>query len=416
MANSNNIEGIPNFSNPFSDPSGQNEDGRQSSDETINQIAGAFLAAGPGGAALGHIFTNPNGNWMLLSDGDKYRENLTLYNNRATSVVFGSDGNVIVNGKKPGDTGCGGKTVLNANTIITKSDTVAIEVNGDPDAGDAEDKENVPPAYSMIVYGDIFIESVDGEVAVSGKHITVDADETLNLVGKTVNINANDGTGRVNIDASKVKVTGQFIEKNLTGGEYTTGSGEQEIVQYDPNASVNITSTGDFKHTFLGNYDLAIQGDLNGNVTGSTKWEYTGGYSEKVLRDKGSHVYGKLKQLILGSTTVAPQLPSYNLETSVPGSPMNFISYGGVSFNLPTPASKFKVATGPLGKVGDAAGGKAGLSILSLSDTNFNVNFGQGLSSIDMKPGLIEIQNTPASKLTIAPALIQLNAPAIKLN
>ena len=413
MAFNNNIESVFDYIKP--EPGeGINDDGKKLTDEQIKQVAGAILAAR--GAELGQLMTDPEGKWMLVTDGDEYRANLTLYNGRGTSVLFGSDGNVVVNGKRPGDTGCGGTTVLNANTIVTKSDTVAIEVNGDPDAGDAENKENVPPAYSMIVYGDIFIESVDGEVAVSGKHITVDADETLNLVGKTININANDGTGRVNIDASKVKVNGQFVEKNLTGGEYTTGSGEQEVIQYDPNASVNITSTGDLKHTFLGNYELAIQGDLTGNVVGPTKWDYTGGYSENVFRDKGSHVYGKLKQLILGSTTVAPTLPSYNLETSVPGSPMNFISYGGVSFNLPTPASEFKVATGPLGKVGEAAGGKAGLSILSLSDTNFNVNFGQGFSSIDMKPGLIEIQNTAASKLTLTPALIQLTAPAIKLN
>ena len=329
MANSNNIEGTSSYLDPtISELPGQNEDGKNSV-KTAEQIAGILKSTT--GTELGQVITGPDGSWILVTDGAGGRDfgsNLTLYNNRGTSVLFGSDGNVIVNGKKPGDTGCGGKTVLNANTIVTKSDTVAIEVNGDPDAGDAEDKENVPPAYSMIVYGDIFIESVDGEVAVSGKHITVDADETLSLIGKTVNINANDGTGRVNIDASKVKVTGQFVEKNLTGGEYTTGSGEQEVVQYDPNASVNITSTGDFKHTFLGNYELAIKGDLTGNVIGSTKWEYTGGYSEKVLRDKGSHVYGKLKQLILGSTTIAPQLPSYNLETSVPGSPMNFISYG----------------------------------------------------------------------------------------
>ena len=120
--------------------------------------------------------------------------------------------------------------------------------------------------------------------------------------------------------------------------------------------------------------------------------------------------------MILGTTTVAPTLPSYNLETVTPGTPMNFISYGGISFNLPTTGSQFTVSTGPLGKVGEAAGGKAGLSVLTLSESNFNVNFGQGLSSIDMKPGLIEIQNTSASKLTITPALIQLTAPAIKLN
>lgn len=414
MANSNTVESVSSYLNPDDKSAEGVNDGGNLTDKQAEQLAGSIKSKT--GSELGQVITDPEGNWVLVSDGEAYNKNLTLYNNRGTSVLFGSDGNVVVNGKRPGDRGCGGTTVLNANTIVTKSDTVAIEVNGDPDAGDAEDKENVPPAYSLIVYGDIFIESIDGEVAVSGKHITVDADETLNLVGKNININAGDGTGRVNIDASKVKVTGQFVEKNLSGGEYTTGSGEQEVVQYDPNASVNITSSGDFKHTFLGNYELAIQGGLTGNVTLGTKWEYTGGYSENVFRDKGSHVYGKYKQLILGTTTVAPTLPSYNLETVTPGTPMNFISYGGISFNLPTTGSQFTVSTGPLGKVGEAAGGKAGLSVLTLSESNFNVNFGQGLSSIDMKPGLIEIQNTSASKLTITPALIQLTAPAIKLN
>ena len=193
MAFNNNIESVSNYLN---DPPKSDEDVNKTgelTDEQIKQVAGAILAAR--GAELGQLMTDPEGKWMLVTDGDEYRANLTLYNGRGTSVLFGSDGNVVVNGKRPGDTGCGGTTVLNANTIVTKSDTVAIEVNGDPDAGDAEDKENVPPAYSMLVYGDIFIESVDGEVAVSGKHITVDADETLNLVGKTININANDGTG-----------------------------------------------------------------------------------------------------------------------------------------------------------------------------------------------------------------------------
>lgn len=341
-------------------------------------------------------------------------EGFAITNGKA-AIHMDNTNNIIMSAGAPGQSGCGGKLVMNTGDSIQKSSAVAIEVSGKANGGVTDTQENsdgnieetTEPPYSLKVYGDILVEAVGGDIKYKGSNVTVKADNTLNLTsGKDINIQAGGTGGNVNISAGNLKIDAAFLDKKISGGEYTDGAGEVKTDQLKPGSSVVINTAGDVTNV------------ANGNVE-----------------------FGSLKDLRIGGKNI--ELASL-FDLGIQSKTMSTLVFGksklevqGLADPESTQTEHYSIVVGPVEKPllkGLKIDSLSGMELNTLKN-GFNVNVGKALSSLDLnektanltvlkefslnmdpKAKEVSLAATKVSKISLSPEKASITAPAIFLN
>ncbi len=320
---------------------------------------------------------------------------IALYNGK-TAFHFDNNNNITISAGAPGQSGCGGKFVLNTQAQLQKSKSIAIEVTGRDDGGtvnkeadkDGNVSEDTMPSYSLKVYGPVHVEAIGGDAAVKGDNVTINASSTLNLKsGKDINIQAGENGGKINMYGGTCEINTAFLNKNLSGGEYSEGPGEFKIKQNKKGANVSIDTPGSVNYTVNGDYTVGVKGDYTLGTSGH--------YNVNVEKDAAWAIKGKFSQIIDGKAKTevkgqevkgakSSQQENYILKVAAPKStkfPSILVDTGSnVEFKALKGGYKFEI-------------GKQ-LASLELTDKNkFSVTTGAklGAINIDEKQAVIEV-------------------------
>lgn len=328
-----------------------------------------------------------------------------LYNGK-TAFHFDNNNNITISAGAPGQSGCGGKFVLNTQAQLQKSKSIAIEVTGRDDGGTVNKKadedgnvsEDTLPSYSLKVYGPVHVEAIGGDCAVKGDNVTINASSTLNLKsGKDINIQAGENGGKINMYGGICEINTAFLNKNLSGGEYSEGPGEFKVKQKKKGANVSIDTPGSVTYTVNGDYTVGVKGDY--------KLGTEGHYNVNIDKDAAWAIKGKFSQIIDGKAKTevkgqevkgakSSQQENFILKVAAPKSakfPSILVDTGSnVEFKALKGGYKFEI-------------GKQ-LASLELTDKNkFSVTTGAklGAINIDEKQAVIEYGKT--AKMTVSP-------------
>jgi hypothetical protein len=412
------------------------------SEETQSKVNGGFTSdtseLGKNYWAEGPIpeFSQMLGGFALTAyefpeDGSK---GIALYNGKAAFHIDNNN-NITISAGPPGQSGCGGKFVTNTQAQLQKSKSITIEVTGRDDGGvvnkEADENGNVSedsmPSYSLKVYGPVHIEAIGGDVAIKGDNVTLNASSTLNLKsGKDINIQAGENGGKINMYGGTCEINTAFLNKNLSGGEYSEGAGEVKVKQNKKGASVSVDTPGSIKYTVNGDYTVGVQGDYTMGTSGN--------YNVNADKDAAFAIKGKFSQIIDGKAkfevkgqevkgTTATQQETFVVDIAAPKRAKVaslLVNTGGLTeFTALKDGYKFEI-------------GKQ-LASLELTDKNkFSVTTGAklGAINIDEKQAVIEygkaakisigaeeskIENNGAS-VSVKPAEVRVTAPMIYLN
>lgn len=338
--------------------------------------------------------------------------------------------NFIFTAGPPAQGGCGGKMIQKTEAIVQKTGSVTTHVTGRKDDGvtkqeskNGDVEESKLPAYSLKVEGDILIEAVGGEIALKGDAITVNAISTLNLKsGKDINIQAGDNSGKVTINCSKFDLNTAFFNKNITGGEYSKGSGETDVEQYNSAASNTITTPGSIKYIVNGDYELGVTGDVKQKIEG----DYTIGIEkDSAIIVDGNYsveVKGKARTIFNGINKTSTQKESYLLEIGAAAKniPSFVLDSGsgikvqtltdGIILEVAKQASKFELNEKEL----LAAVGKK-LGELSINQIESKLSFSNN-SSVIVNNTKAELQYGKTSTVTAEAGKVSIKGVAIYLN
>ena len=333
-----------------------------------------------------------------------------LYNGK-TAFHFDNNNNITISAGAPGQSGCGGKFVLNTQAQLQKSKSIAIEVTGRDDGGtvnkeadkDGNVSEDTMPSYSLKVYGPVHVEAIGGDAAVKGDNVTINASSTLNLKsGKDINIQAGENGGKINMYGGTCEINTAFLNKNLSGGEYSEGPGEFKIKQNKKGANVSIDTPGSVKYTVNGDYTVGVKGDYTLGTSGH--------YNVNVEKDAAWAIKGKFSQIIDGKAKTevkgqevkgakSSQQENYILKVAAPKStkfPSILVDTGSnVEFKALKGGYKFEI-------------GKQ-LASLELTDKNkFSVTTGAKLGAINIDEKQAVIEYGKVAKMTVSPTEVSL--------
>jgi len=341
-----------------------------------------------------------------------------------------NNNNFIFTAGPPSQGGCGGKLIQKSEAIVQRTGSVSTHVTGRKDDGvtkqevkDGGIEESKLPAYSLKVEGDILLESVGGEVVLKGDNITLNALNTLNLKsGKDINLQAGDESGKISINCSKFDLNTAFFNKNISGGEYSKGSGETSTEQYNPNATTEILTPGSIKYMVNGNYEVGVTGDYKQIVNGHYSLSVDKDYAHTVKGDYSMKVEGKAKSVFNGINKTSAQQETYILEIGVAKkeTPSYLISSGsGVKIETLTDgflvetakqASKLELTEKEL----TASIGKK-LGQLSVSEKESKISFGE-TSSVVAETSKAELKFGETSTVTADGSGVSVKGTAIYLN
>ncbi len=340
---------------------------------------------------------------------------IALYNGKVAFHIDNNN-NMIFTAGSPSQSGCGGKMVMSSEANIQKSGSVSIEVTGRPDdgevkketTGDGNISETKLPAYSLKVYGDILIECVGGDVAIKGDNISLNARNTLNLTsGKDINIQAGQESGKININAGTVDLKSAFFNRDITGGEYSKGTGESSVEQYNPSAKTSISTPGSIKYTVNGDYEVGVTGNYKQIVNGNYSIGVDKDFALTVGANYSEKIQGKAKTLISGlkSKPESSQQETYILELGAAKSK----------------ADSFKIKSGSGIKAETTTGGFVAeigkqLGKLELTDKEFNLTVGKNLGKIQLTQKEATLSFGAKNKVSVKPDRITIEATAIYLN
>jgi len=381
-------------------------------------------------------FSQVIGGFMLTAyefpeDGSK---GIALYNGK-TAIHLDNNNNITISAGAPGQSGCGGKFVVNTQSQLQKSKSIAIEVTGRDDGGvvnkeadeDGNVSEDTMPSYSLKVYGPVHVEAIGGDAAVKGDNVTINASSTLNLKsGKDINIQAGENGGKINMYGATCDINTAFLNKNLSGGEYSEGAGEFKVTQKKKGASVTIDTPGSVNYTVNGDYTVGVKGDYTLGTSGH--------YNVNVEKDAAWAIKGKFSQIIDGKAKTevkgqevkgvkSSQQENYVLKVAAPkstkfpsilvdtGSNVDFKALkGGYKFEIGkqlgslelTDKNKFSVTTG------------AKLGAINLDEKQAVIEYGK-TAKVTVKADETKIENNK-SVVSVKAAEVRVTAPMIYLN
>ena len=193
-----------------------------------------------------------------------------------------------------------------------------------------------------------------------------------------------------------------FLNKNLSGGEYSEGPGEFKVTQNKEGASVSIDTPGEVKYTVNGNYTVGVKGDYTMGTEGN--------YNVNVDKDAAWAIKGKFSQIIDGKAKFevkgqeakggkSSQQETYVVKVAAPKQKSIaalLIDAGGKQeFKSLQDGFKFEI-------------GKQ-LASLELTDKNkFSVTTGKALGAINMDEKQVIIEHGKTAKMTIKPEEVSL--------
>ena len=115
-------------------------------------------------------------------------------------------------------------------------------------------------ALNILAYGDIVEEARGGERHIRAQKIVISATEELILAGQSVVIQANNGSGTIEMFAGNIEQTTVNKKNTVVGQKMNFGVSEDTTVQFDPRASVNWVSPGHVNWKILGDFQQWIGG------------------------------------------------------------------------------------------------------------------------------------------------------------
>ena len=296
--------------------------------------------------------------------------------NGQSAMFFDENGNMTFSTGVPGQSGCGGKLIINSGDQLHKaSGSIAIQATGGTSertgsgrtgTGSAESKD---PAYSVYAEGGVAIEAQGDECNVKGDNVLIHAVKTLTLkAGELVNIEVGDGSGKFNVFAGDITFDAEFLNENIDGRKITKGSGEVVVDQQTkPGATHVINSVGTVTHRIQGNYEVDAQGRYRVRALGNLNFESTtGGMYTKVAGASYSTIWGPKEEKIYGikgpSATTDPT-QTYKLELGPNAMGMTMKSAGGIGITASIGNSFF---VNKVGTLNVTAGGTMTVKALSI--------------------------------------------------
>jgi len=133
-------------------------------------------------------------------------------------------------------------------------------------AGDDPEKQ----ALNIICYGDVIEDAKGSQRTIKATKIILEASGELYLKGQSVIIDANGGTGNVQIFAGNVEQTTANKKDIVAGQVMKYGVSEETSVQFDPRASVNWVTPGHVNWKILGDFQQWVGGIEEHIVAGGT--------------------------------------------------------------------------------------------------------------------------------------------------
>ena len=349
---------------------------------------------------------------------------------KAWAFHVDNNNNFIFTAGPPSQGGCGGKMIQKSEAIVQRTGSVSTHVTGRKDDGvtkqevkDGGVEESKLPAYSLKVEGDILLESVGGEVVVKGDNITLNALNTLNLKsGKDINIQAGEKSGTINMNCSKFNLDAAFFNKNISGGEYSTGSGENKVDQYNPSASTEISTPGSIKYTVNGDYEVGVTGDYKQIVNGNYSLAVDKDYAQTVKGDFSTKVEGKAKQIFNGINKTSAQKETYILEIGAATKEIpSYLITSGSGVKIETTTDGFLVETAKQAsklelteKELTASVGKK-LGQLAITEKEAKISFAES-ASVTTATDKAELKYGETSTVTADPTGVSVKGTAIYLN
>ena len=291
--------------------------------------------------------------WTTLSwEGKNGEPGGYAVTNGQSAMFFDETGNMVMSSGVPGDSGCGGKLIINATDVLQNAGTFALEAKGPKDGGTVEENKNknttgktnpqqvkVPPAISLYASGNTSIESNGGEVGIKGDNIIINAVKTLTLkAGEAINIESGDGSGKVNIHTGDYNINAAFLNEKITGGKHQDVDGTSVTNQILPGAQATINSMGSISHKVLGNYYVGVGTGKGGhynlqvdsNITLQSK---LAGYSLKTLGMSHERIMGHKRSFIFGTKTkTSPYTDTWFQFLNKNKNSLNIKAFGG--FNV----------------------------------------------------------------------------------
>lgn len=179
-------------------------------------------------------------------------------------IAMGNLGTLtLVTGKYSKELGAGSGR-LNVHTYGGQQQKHDERSNFEYNAGSDPEKQ----AVNIMAYGDVVEEARGGERHIRAKKIVISAAEELVIAGQTITIQANSGSGSIQMFAGNIEQTTANKKDIVTGQVMKFGVSEESTIQFDPRASVNWVSPGHVNWKVLGDYQQWVGGGLSQVIAG----------------------------------------------------------------------------------------------------------------------------------------------------
>lgn len=136
--------------------------------------------------------------------------------------------------------------------------------NYEYNCGDDPEKE----ALNIICYGNVTEDAQGAQRTIKASKIVLEAAGELYLRGQNVIIDANGGTGSIQMFSANFEQTTSNKKEIVLGQIMKYGVTEETTVQFDPRSSVNVVSPGHLNHKVLGDYQQWIGGAFSQIIVG----------------------------------------------------------------------------------------------------------------------------------------------------
>ncbi len=248
--------------------------------------------------------------WTCLTYKNADGSGAYTVTNGQSALFFDETGNMVLSTGKPAGSGCGGKLILHTgdhHQIAQGSVTIHAKGSGDAtrnkDSG-SKTKESTTesPAYSLYAEGAVLIEAQGSELGIKGDNVTIVANKTLTLKAPTINIEAGDGSGKVNVFAGDYNLNAKFNNKTVDG-EYTDGVGEQTTNSPKPGSMKAVNTAGGINQIVNGEYQMRVLGQYQVSTTDNINFKSDkGGYAINVPGKHAEIIGGVKKTKVLGKS------------------------------------------------------------------------------------------------------------------